>query len=124
MSENGQNDPNVTPESSLDKGYGSSQTYTDFIQTLSDGEREKFLEFGLKKAAELPKPPALPKKWIERNWQELSAEFSVASQTPNQIDPAVLEREQQEQISATRRELTELLHRQQKWKEQAQEAKG
>jgi hypothetical protein len=49
----------------------------------------------LKKAAELPKPPALPKKWIERNWQELSAEFSVASQTPNQIDPAVLEREQQ-----------------------------
>ncbi|HEY9670476.1 MAG TPA: hypothetical protein V6D11_03465 [Waterburya sp.] len=120
MSENGQNDPNVTPEASFNKDSDSLQTYTDFLQTLSDTEREKFLEFGLKKAAELPKPPTLPRKWIERNWQELSAEFSVASQTPSQIDSAVLEQEQQEQISAARKELVELQKRQQKWKEEGQ----
>ena len=52
------------------------QTYSNFFQTLSEGEREKFLEFGLKKAAELPKPPTLPQKWVERNFKELYAEFS------------------------------------------------
>jgi len=30
----------------------------------------------LKKAAELPKPPTLPQKWIERNFKELYGEFS------------------------------------------------
>lgn len=65
-------------EPKQDKDSSSSKTintYSDFINSLSETEREKFLEFGLKKAAELPKPPALPKKWVERNWQELSAEF-------------------------------------------------
>jgi len=33
------------------------QTYSDFKNSLSDSERENFLEFGKKKAAELPKPP-------------------------------------------------------------------
>lgn len=55
--------------------YQTINTYSNFINPLSETEREKFLEFGLKKAAELPKPPALPKRWVERNWQELSAEF-------------------------------------------------
>jgi hypothetical protein len=52
------------------------QTYSNFFQTLSESRREKFLEFGLKKAAELPKPPTLPQKWVERNFKELYAEFS------------------------------------------------
>jgi hypothetical protein len=52
-----------------------SKTYLDFIDSLSEGEREKFLEFGLKKARELPKPPTLPQKWVERNFKELYAEF-------------------------------------------------
>jgi hypothetical protein len=51
------------------------QTYSDFFQTLSEGEREKFLEFGLKKAAELPKPPTLPQKWVEQNYNELYEQF-------------------------------------------------
>ena len=125
MSKNGQNDPNVTPESSQDKGYGSFQTYTDFIQTLSDDKREKFLEFGLKKAAELPKPPTLPKKWIAQNWQELKEEFFTASsQTLSQVDPAQSEREQQEQINAARKELAELQKRQQSWAQPGQGARG
>ena len=103
-----------------DKGSSTSQiyqTYSDLIISLSESQREKFLEFGLRKAAELPKPPALPKKWIERNWQELRAEFCATSQTPS-VDPTLKEQEQQEQISAARRDLAELLERQQKWKEQ------
>jgi hypothetical protein len=74
----------------------------------------------LRKAAELPKPPALAKKWIARNWQELREEFFTTSPSTPSIDPAESEQEQQEQISTTRRELAELLLRQQKWKEQGQ----
>jgi hypothetical protein len=63
----------------LDKDYSDSpnyyQLYFKFLSSLSQDKREKFLEFGLKKAGELPKPPILPQKWVERNWQELAAEF-------------------------------------------------
>lgn len=52
-----------------------NKTYSDFIKTLSESERESFLEFGNKKASQLPKPPELPLKWIEANWQELYALF-------------------------------------------------
>ena len=102
-----------------------NKTYKDFIDSLCETKREKFLKFGLRKAAELPKPPALPKKWIERNWQELREEFFTASsQTPSQVDPAQSEREQQEQINAARKELAELQKRQQSWTEQGQRARG
>jgi len=110
------------PQASLNKDSNSlrlNKTYKDYINSLSLNQREKFLEFGLRKAAELPKPPALPKKWIARNWQELREEFFTASSpTPSQVDPAQSEREQQEQINTARKELAELLHRQQRWKEQ------
>ncbi len=52
------------------------QTYTDFIQTLSESEKESFLTFGLEKCKSLPKLPTLPMKWIEANWQELYAQFN------------------------------------------------
>lgn len=72
-------------EPKQDKDSSSSQTintYSNFINSLSKTEREKFLEFGLKKAADLPKSPTLPKKWIERNWQELFAEFKKFASSP------------------------------------------
>jgi hypothetical protein len=99
------------------------QTYQTFTDSLSESEREKFLEFGLKKAAELPKPPALPKKWIERNWQELREEFKKPLTPTPSVDPTVLEREEQEQRSAVLQELAELQKRQQECKQQLQRAK-
>jgi hypothetical protein len=60
------------------KGYSTSQTiqtYSDFINTLSEDQREEFLKFGEKKAAQLPNPPTLPQRWIETNWEELSAQW-------------------------------------------------
>ncbi len=43
-------------------------------------EREKFLEFGMKKVDELPKRPQLPKKWIDKNHDELWAEYQELEQ--------------------------------------------
>lgn len=51
------------------------QTYSDFIKTLSEEAREIFLEFGKKKAANLPHPPELPDKWIAANFEELYKQF-------------------------------------------------
>jgi hypothetical protein len=53
----------------------SPYSYQIFNNSLSDSEREKFLEFGLNKAAALPKPPTLPEKWIEKHHQELYEQF-------------------------------------------------
>jgi DNA-binding transcriptional ArsR family regulator len=66
-----------------DKGSSTPQIYqiySDLIISLSDQEREKFLEFGLKKARELPKPPTLPQKWVEQNCQELYEQFKKTHQ--------------------------------------------
>jgi hypothetical protein len=52
-----------------------NKTYLDFLKTLSEGEKEKFLKFGLNKAAELPHPPTLPQRWVESNFQELYSQF-------------------------------------------------
>jgi hypothetical protein len=52
-----------------------NKTYLDFLKTLSEGEKEKFLKFGLKKATELPHPPTLPQKWVESNFKELYLQF-------------------------------------------------
>ncbi|AFZ28358.1 hypothetical protein Cylst_6587 (plasmid) [Cylindrospermum stagnale PCC 7417] len=69
---------NCSPEPSPSKGSNSPQTiqtYSDLKNSLSDGERESFLKFGLEKARKLPKPPELPHKWIETHWEEISAEW-------------------------------------------------
>ena len=46
-------------------------TYSDYLDSLSESERESFLEFAKKKATQLPKPPELPLKWIEKNFEDL-----------------------------------------------------
>lgn len=51
------------------------QTYSDFKNTLSDEEREYFLDFGKKKASQLPRPPELPQRWIEKNFDELRSQW-------------------------------------------------
>ena len=69
---------NLKPEALPNKGsksLRSNKTYKDFIDSLSESEREKFFEFGLKKAAELPKAPTLPKKWVQQHFQELYSQF-------------------------------------------------
>ncbi|NWF61592.1 MAG: MarR family transcriptional regulator [Fischerella sp.] len=52
-----------------------NKIYIDFLDSLSEGERESFLEFGKNKAAQLPRPPELPLKWIEANFEELAAQW-------------------------------------------------
>lgn len=104
----------------------SPYSYQIFINSLSDCERESFFEFGMKRAAELPKPPVLPKKWIERNWLELSSEFKtvsspVSSPTPNQVDPELYEQQRQELLLAASQELAELKAQQERWKQQKAE---
>ena len=47
------------------------KTYLDFKDSLSEEERESFLNFINQKIAELPKPPTLPNKWIEAYFEEL-----------------------------------------------------
>ena len=60
------------------------QTYSDFKNSLSDSERESFLDFGKKKAAQLPHPPELPQRWIEKNFDELRSQWykSVGQSSP------------------------------------------
>ena len=73
-----------TPEPLPDKHSSVPSDPTDpiqTIQTLSEGERESFFKFGKKKAASLPKPPQLPIKWIEANFEEL---FSQWRETQNE----------------------------------------
>ncbi|WP_029631508.1 hypothetical protein [[Scytonema hofmanni] UTEX B 1581] len=58
------------------------QTYSDLIKTLSEGERESFLEFGNKKAEELKNPPVqLPLKWIEVHFEELRSQWEKHNST-------------------------------------------
>jgi hypothetical protein len=81
LSKNGQNCPNREPEPLPSNGFKFPQTYSDFIQTLSEGERENFWEFSKKKTASLPKPPQLPMKWIEANFEELRGQW-LETQNP------------------------------------------
>ncbi|MHC5610534.1 MAG: helix-turn-helix domain-containing protein [Nostoc sp.] len=46
-----------------------------YLDSLSDRERESFLDFGKKKAAQLPNPPQLPQRWIEKNFDELRSQW-------------------------------------------------
>jgi hypothetical protein len=54
-----------------DSPDSSSNPYQSFSLSLSDSQRENFLAFCQQQANQLPKPPVLVKKWIQRNWEEL-----------------------------------------------------
>ncbi|WP_196511573.1 hypothetical protein [Nostoc sp. NZL] len=73
------NSPNVEfnqPKSlSSNSSSFSSDIYQIFINSLSDGERESFLNFGLEKAQKLPKAPELPEAWVKRHWEEIRGEW-------------------------------------------------
>ncbi|MBD2044097.1 hypothetical protein H6F78_00355 [Coleofasciculus sp. FACHB-64] len=62
-------------------------SYQLFINSLSEVERESFLEFGRKRAGQLPKPPELPDRWIAANWEELN-QLWLKQLSPSQM-PAV-----------------------------------
>ena len=51
------------------------QTYKTYTDSLSEAERESFLEFAKKKASELPKPPTLISKWIKAHWEDLRSQW-------------------------------------------------
>lgn len=63
---------------SQDKDYSTSKTiktYSDLKDSLSSSERESFLKFGLEKAKNLPRPPQLTQKWVEKHWSEIYREW-------------------------------------------------
>jgi hypothetical protein len=65
----------------------NGQDQKKFVKSFKDldpEEREKFLAFSKRKADQLPKPPTLIQKWIERNFQELYEGF-MRSNLPPQI---------------------------------------
>jgi hypothetical protein len=68
---------NRQSEPLLGKAYRPSNIYIEYldIKTLSEDERERFLEFAFSKASELPTPPTLPGKWIAANFEELKELF-------------------------------------------------
>ncbi|MCC5662201.1 hypothetical protein LC608_35910 [Nostoc sp. XA010] len=77
------------PKAAPDKDSSTpkiNKTYLDFLDSLSEDQRENFLKFGEKKAAQLPSPPQLPRRWIETNWEELSAQWykSKGQSSPTQ----------------------------------------
>ncbi|WP_143598256.1 hypothetical protein [Tolypothrix sp. NIES-4075] len=76
--ENRRSKPSPDKASSTPK---TLQTYSDFIKTLSEGERESFLNFANKKASELPKPPTLSSKWIEVHFEELRLHWQQQNST-------------------------------------------
>lgn len=64
-----------------DKGFKPSKTIkTSKTLSLPDEERERFFEFAMKKVDQLPKRPQLPKKWIDKNHDELWAEYEELEQ--------------------------------------------
>ncbi|MEA5553305.1 hypothetical protein VB713_20410 [Anabaena cylindrica UHCC 0172] len=57
------------------KSSHTYKTYKTYTNSLSDEQRESFLEFGKKKASELPNPPTLTSKWVETHWEELRSQW-------------------------------------------------
>ncbi|BAZ33656.1 hypothetical protein NIES4074_61700 (plasmid) [Cylindrospermum sp. NIES-4074] len=68
---------NTYPKPLLDKGSRNPHTtdYKTHTNSLSKTERESFEKFGLEKARKLPKPPELPQKWFEKNWEAIATEW-------------------------------------------------
>ena len=76
------------PEPLPDKDSGTPKTiktYLDFKDSLSENERKSFLNFVNQKVAELPKPPTLPNKWIEANFEELKNLWENQTSTSGSI---------------------------------------
>lgn len=67
------------PEPSDDKASTTPKTYSDYLillKTLSDDvQRERFLSFCERKAAQLPQPVRMLDKWILNNFDFLKAQF-------------------------------------------------
>ncbi|NJN74732.1 MAG: MarR family transcriptional regulator [Limnothrix sp. RL_2_0] len=67
------------PEPAQAKASKSPKTYSNYLKllkTLSDKEqRERFLNFCQRKAAELPQPVRMLDKWIYKNFDFLKAQF-------------------------------------------------
>lgn len=71
-----QESSNPSPEANSDDSPSLLTTsYQLFINSLSEEERESFKNFGKRKANQLPHPPELPIKWIEKNWEEIAQEW-------------------------------------------------
>ena len=72
------------------EGYSDStdlltSSYQIFISSLSEDERESFLEFGKKKASQMPEVPRLPLKWIEKNLEDIRSQwFETRDENKNQ----------------------------------------
>lgn len=64
-----------TPTPQAVENSNIHKTFKIFKNSLSEEERKNFLEFGKKKASELPNPPTLPLKWVEKNWEEIAQEW-------------------------------------------------
>ncbi|MBD2039693.1 MarR family transcriptional regulator [Microcoleus sp. FACHB-672] len=64
--------------------YSYQSSYQTFFKSLSESEREKFLNFANKAAEDLPKPPKLPRRWIERNFEDLARQWAKAEGKPQQ----------------------------------------
>jgi len=78
MRQDSQNCENQPPEPAPSKASEvphTIQTYKTYTDSLSESERENFLEFGKKKASELPKPPTLISNWIKTHWEDLRSQW-------------------------------------------------
>jgi len=78
LSQKRQSCPNEAPEPAPSKASEvphTIQTYKTYTDSLSESERESFLEFGKKKASELPKPPTLISNWIKTHWEDLRSQW-------------------------------------------------
>ena len=62
-------------KASSDSPDSDSNSYQSFSNSLSQSQRENFLNFCEQQASLLPKPPVLLKKWIQNNWSELVANW-------------------------------------------------
>jgi hypothetical protein len=74
-SQNCENQPPEPPTSKASEVPHTIQTYQTYTDSLSESERESFLEFGKKKASELPKPPTLISNWIKTHWEDLRSQW-------------------------------------------------
>ncbi|MEA5511809.1 hypothetical protein VB715_18720 [Crocosphaera sp. UHCC 0190] len=99
------------PKPASDKDSGTPQTiqtYSDFIKTLSEGERERFFNFVRKQIKNFPKPIndlqawlATPNKAGENRWEVYYQNFLKEQMPKKQHRPL------REQIEERRRKITE-----------------
>ena len=75
FSEISENQPPEPAPSKASEVAHTIQTYKTYTDSLSEAERESFLEFGKKKASELPKPPTLISNWIKTHWEDLRSQW-------------------------------------------------